>query len=864
MLISENEYSVTHRGNLNITENDVINNVDLIGFTYKGFKIGFEYKGNYECLSFNCGYNSVDNLALHEAFHGSPLWNYIIFVKGSYYSYSRIHVKVYINTDFISQFINKSIGLSSCIINTYHKLQDLPFSYSVNTSSFLPYCNEFKIHSKNNNFQIDLYPYQKQSLSRMLSIENNNIVRELERTFIIKFNEETIMFDPVPGCVVNEEVNCKIETKGGILADEMGLGKTITSLALINYNKSTETSIFINNNNNNNRIYSKATLLICPAHLAKQWLSEAKKCIKNLKVILITTKVNHSKIRYEDIKDADLIIVTQSFLMNFKYYPSLRYQYVTPSSFRFEHRNNHMENLLNSWITEAHEVEEYSQVVRRNYESEWDNIKSRKDVIFEMFHFHRVMIDEGHEIFGEMLSNATMSSYISTWLKSVNASYYWYISGTPFINKTGLINCAAFIKLKIEISKNKKLSYNRNTFYANDFMTKLDFINKLIPKICIRHLKNDVSEQVKIPGYTEQIMWVELTEIERSLYNSRKGRTTKTVLQQMCCHPLVADSYHQVVGNASVSLEEIQEKLITYHEEKIKHYSERIENLNSNATEYYMLKSTFTTKLTESKYILKVLKKIVDSEGQNINEDENCVICYDDFNNPALTPCGHMFCYECLDMCLKSKKKCPICKTDLHNKEIILINKKEKKEFNENSNPLVKKYGSKLGKIISMIRKLVTREDTRIIIFSQWDRMLQLIGKSLAENGIETSFVKGNVWARNSAIKKFKLGVNSSGEDNKVIMLSLKNSASGTNLTEATHIFFVEPINASTLECKSIEGQAIGRACRLGQKNKINVIRVLSRNTIEEEIYEKSYRNNLEDTGEVEILSEELQGNLVI
>ena len=75
-------------------------------------------------------------------------------------------------------------------------------------------------------------------------------------------------------------------------------------------------------------------------------------------------------------------------------------------------------------------------------------------------------------------------------------------------------------------------------------------------------------------------------------------------------------------------------------------------------------------------------------------------------------------------------------------------------------------------------------------------------------------------------------------------MLSLKNSASGTNLTEATHIFFVEPIDAPKMETKSIEGQAIGRACRLGQKNKINVIRVLTRNTIEEDIYNSSYSND--------------------
>ena len=48
------------------------------------------------------------------------------------------------------------------------------------------------------------------------------------------------------------------------------------------------------------------------------------------------------------------------------------------------------------------------------------------------------------------------------------------------------------------------------------------------------------------------------------------------------------------------------------------------------------------------------------------------------------------------------------------------------------------------------------------------------------------------------------------------------------------------------IECKSIEAQAIGRACRLGQKNKVNVIRVLTKNSIEEDIYKNSYLNKNE------------------
>ena len=256
-----------------------------------------------------------------------------------------------------------------------------------------------------------------------------------------------------------------------------------------------------------------------------------------------------------------------------------------------------------------------------------------------------------------------------------------------------------------------------------------------------------------------------------------------------------------------------------------------------------MLKKTFEKHMTESSYMGTILNKM--SGGTTSDDtDENCSICLDTIDNPTLTSCGHLFCYECVKLCLGNQKKCPICKTDISGKELMVVNKTVK--INKiDENPLITKYGSKLGKLISIIRFLVAHEDTRIIIFSQWDDMLSLVGKTLAENGIENCFVKGNVYSRNSAISKFRLGKNNSGCDNKVIMLSLKNSASGTNLTEATHIFFVEPINAQRTESNVIESQAIARACRVGQKQKILLMRILVENTIEENIYKKYYNANV-------------------
>jgi hypothetical protein len=90
----------------------------------------------------------------------------------------------------------------------------------------------------------------------------------------------------------------------------------------------------------------------------------------------------------------------------------------------------------------------------------------------------------------------------------------------------------------------------------------------------------------------------------------------------------------------------------------------------------------------------------------------------------------------------------------------------------------------------------VCAEDSanRIIIFSQWQRMLYKIGSTLEENGIQVVFCKGNVMQRNKAIRNFY------SQDNiRVIMLSLENAASGTNLTQGQLVLFV--FCALTLHC---------------------------------------------------------------
>ena len=50
-----------------------------------------------------------------------------------------------------------------------------------------------------------------------------------------------------------------------------------------------------------------------------------------------------------------------------------------------------------------------------------------------------------------------------------------------------------------------------------------------------------------------------------------------------------------------------------------------------------------------------------------------------------------------------------------------------------------------------------------------------------------------------------------------MIMLSLENAASGTNLVEATHIILIDPVAGTKEQAQAVEAQAIGRAHRMGQ-----------------------------------------------
>ena len=227
-----------------------------------------------------------------------------------------------------------------------------------------------------------------------------------------------------------------------------------------------------------------------------------------------------------------------------------------------------------------------------------------------------------------------------------------------------------------------------------------------------------------------------------------------------------------------------------------------------------------------------------------------------------------MFCYECIKTIIPQKHQCPYCKKSLKDNEIFMISyerkkKEEEKQEIKDKNELINKVGTKLANLIFFLKS----SDKHTIIFSQWDDLLKKVGDVLDDYGISNVFCKGNIWQRDKAIRTFN-----SDEKIKVIMLSSDSAASGSNLTKASQVILLDPIYGPYEFRRNTEWQAIGRAHRMGQTKQVEVIRLIIKDTIEEEIYkqnieeDKKFKENVkifESTDESINLSKEKLDELI-
>lgn len=120
----------------------------------------------------------------------------------------------------------------------------------------------------------------------------------------------------------------------------------------------------------------------------------------------------------------------------------------------------------------------------------------------------------------------------------------------------------------------------------------------------------------------------------------------------------------------------------------------------------------------------------------------------------------------------------------------------------------------------------VLEEGHKVLIFSQFVSMLELIRPELAARGIGHLILTGQTEDRQALVDRFQ-----TDETVPVFLLSLKAAGAGLNLTAASYVVLFDP-----WWNPAVEAQAIDRTHRIGQRNQVIAYRLLARDTIEEKI----------------------------
>jgi hypothetical protein len=138
-----------------------------------------------------------------------------------------------------------------------------------------------------------------------------------------------------------------------------------------------------------------------------------------------------------------------------------------------------------------------------------------------------------------------------------------------------------------------------------------------------------------------------------------------------------------------------------------------------------------------------------------------------------------------------------------------------------------KYYGDASAKMDVLMEQIESKSPYhKILVFSQFVSMLELVKAALEERKISFAYLTGATKNREAIVDSFQQNT-----EVRVFLISLKAGGVGLNLTQADYIYLIDP-----WWNPAVENQAIDRAYRIGQHKNVMAVRLICPDTVEEKI----------------------------
>jgi SNF2 family DNA or RNA helicase len=185
--------------------------------------------------------------------------------------------------------------------------------------------------------------------------------------------------------------------------------------------------------------------------------------------------------------------------------------------------------------------------------------------------------------------------------------------------------------------------------------------------------------------------------------------------------------------------------------------------------------------------------------------------------------CSHSLCSDCIDeiieRCIlqgRDQFECPICRKECHIESCKAVERTEKKIAS------LTQSSTKIDQIIRDVNEIVGHDGNKIIVFSQFTTVLDILGLKLGKFvRIDGSMDRKT---RQEKLHRFKSGCD-------ILLTTLRVSGVGLNLVEANYVMIVEP-----WWNEAVENQAIDRVYRIGQTRDVTVYRYIIKDSVEEKM----------------------------